>query len=246
MSRDRQQREMRRTIAGKVFRHHKPRAAGRRGKLRFPLTNLEQLEPRLALAATNCADIPSDPPTVPDPTTCPPPSILGFQSQADSATTALAPSRQSSAPIDAYSGVATISAIDVSADGFGTTLAHARTWSGMNNTGRNGNGWATTSQPYLIVYNTFNPSTKANGRPVVGYVESSQNTTLFDITGSGPWTSRFYGGQTLSYDGTSDLWTVRDAVGTNLVFNDLPVIRPARCRQTPWSATPIKAYLGQS
>ena len=240
MSRDRQRREMRRTIAGNVFRRHKPRAAGRRGKLRFPLTNLEQLEPRLALTATNCADSPFDPPTVPDPTTCPPPSILGFQLQADSATTALAPSRQSSAPIDVYSGVAAISSIDVSADGFGAALAHTRTWSGMNNTGRNGNGWATTSQPYLIVYNTFNPSTKANDKPVVGYVESSQNTTLFDITGSGPWTSRFYGGQTLSYDATNAQWTVRDAVGTSLVFHDLP-----RDTSGALSSNPLVGYANQ-
>jgi hypothetical protein len=240
MSRDRQRREMRRTIAGYFFRRHKPRAAGRQGKLRSPLTNLEQLEPRLALTATNCADSPFDPPTVPNPPTCPPPSLIGYQLQADFAVTAPAPSRLTAAPIDAYSGVAAISSIDVSADGFGATLAHTRTWSGMNNTGRNGNGWATTSQPYLIVYNTFNPSTKANDKPVVGYVESSQNTTLFDITGSGPWTSRFYGGQTLSYDATNAQWTVRDAVGTSLVFHDLP-----RDTSGALSSNPLVGYANQ-
>jgi RHS repeat-associated protein len=217
------------------------RTARRAGNPRAFLAQLEHLEPRLALAATNCPDTSSDLPTAPDPTTCPSPFAAGLQLQADPAASAALISRQTTAPIDAYSGVAAISAVDVSAGGFGATLAHTRTWSGMNNTGRNGNGWATTSQPYLIVYNTFNPSTKANDRPVIGYVESSQNMILFDATGSGPWVGRFYGGQTLSYDPTNARWTVRDAVGTSLVFNDLP-----RDASGALSANPTVGYANQA
>ncbi len=114
---------------------------------------------------------------------------------------------------------------DLESDGFGSPLTYSRTWSGTNNSGVNGNGWVASDQPYLIVYSTFDPSTHANDKPVVAYIDSAQSITLFDVDGStttGTWNARFYSGQTLSYDSTTSEWTLIDAVGNKLVFNDLP------------------------
>ena len=116
--------------------------------------------------------------------------------------------------MNVFSGVPLVRSTDVTSAGFGNPQSHTRSFSGLNNTGNNGNGWAVINQPYLVVYNVF------AGNPVVAYIESGQSAMLFSVSGNQPgtWNSHLTTSVKISYDSAGQEWTLTDAQGNSLVF----------------------------
>ena len=128
------------------------------------------------------------------------------------------------APVRYFDGTPQQAASDLDSDGFGKGWGINRTWSGTNTNSTFGNGWTASQQPYLIVHSTFNTVTGLNDTPVLAAVDSGGNIRMFDVSFSsnGPFTSRFFTQDTLTYDGTGHEWTLKDSSGNVQVFGDLP------------------------
>jgi RHS repeat-associated protein len=134
------------------------------------------------------------------------------------------PMTTSSNPVGYLSGLPTVYSTDLLSLGFGDPLAQSRSWSGTSIPSDAGNGW--TQDPYLMVYSVFNPLTGLNDNPIVALVQSGTSATLFSVDGSslssGTWDAWYSSQQKISYDSGTDEWTVTDAIGNKIVFNDLP------------------------
>ncbi|HEX8340105.1 MAG TPA: hypothetical protein VF624_04285, partial [Tepidisphaeraceae bacterium] len=58
---------------------------------------------------------------------------------------------KSSGPVRYFTGAPVHNSTDLESDAFGIKWTHARSWSGLNEGGQNGNGWMTSTLPYLNI-----------------------------------------------------------------------------------------------
>lgn len=77
------------------------------------------------------------------------------------------PAACSCAPVREFDGLPVVTSQDISTDGFGIPWGYTRSWTGLNNSSLNGNGWSITQLPYLVVAGGTNgassPGTSTSG-----------------------------------------------------------------------------------
>ncbi len=150
----------------------------------------------------------------------------GNQQHATATSSVAANSTQ--APILASSGVPVVNAVDLQSDAFGKTWTQGRTWIGTNDASLNGNGWANTSLPYLLL--TRNQFTSNHGAIVDliqagGSSESWSTTdtgTTFTPRGSNRNQLRYIPATTVAGVKLPGMFEITDTSGATTRFNDLP------------------------
>jgi RHS repeat-associated protein len=108
-------------------------------------------------------------------------------------------------------GVVTVGSADLSSAGFGTPWGQSRSWSngaGYSAYGDNGNGWVDAQTPHLL---------KVSGVSSVVLVSNATTARYYDLSG-GSYQPRYFDQSQLSYNGTSDEFTLIDTNGDQLTF----------------------------
>ncbi|HLJ95811.1 MAG TPA: IPT/TIG domain-containing protein, partial [Gemmataceae bacterium] len=96
-------------------------------------------------------------------------------------------------PVREFDGMPVISATDLSSSALGFPWGQTRSWTGLNNSSFNGNGWAVSELPYLVVGGGINggpdvaPGTTPDNR--ISVIQGGDSTYTFTIPSSGPYTS---------------------------------------------------------
>src|SRR4051812_5288383 len=74
---------------------------------------------------------------------------------------------------------------------YGLTWGHTRSWSGLNNSGPNGNGWAIGEMPYLVVGGGTNGASSPGGSPGSGYLDGTESDDRITLVLGGTATYTF-------------------------------------------------------
>ncbi|AGA25728.1 RHS repeat-associated core domain-containing protein [Singulisphaera acidiphila] len=160
-------------------------------------SSFDALEARIVLGYFSSGPIEETPlPT--GPTCCPGSPIYSPQPN-----TGAGPAVATTKPVRSFDGTPLIFTADLqaSASPFGQSWGHTRTWSGLNNSGPNGNGWAISELPYIVVAGGTNGASTPGGTPGTGImpgtgqddritvVAGGTTAFTFSIPGTGPYTS---------------------------------------------------------
>ncbi len=154
--------------------------SNRRNIVRNP--KVENLEARIVLGFVWNA--PNDEWPVPVYSTCCPgspgisdtPNVIGKFS-----------SSQTEAPVRHYDGLPVIFTDDLgdSLAPLGINWGHTRSWSGLNNSSLNGNGWAIGELPYVVVTGTVNDGGIPGGALGAGYLSGTENDVRLSVVAGG-------------------------------------------------------------
>ncbi|WP_406694559.1 hypothetical protein V5E97_26160 [Singulisphaera sp. Ch08] len=168
------------------------------GRRRKPYSGtVETLEARIVLGYFSSDPI-DETSLPPGPTCCPGSPMYAPQPNSG-------PGRSSATekPVRNFDGTAVIFTADLqaSASPFGLPWGHTRTWSGLNNSGPNGNGWAISELPYVVIgggtNGTSHPGDPPGGGVMPGtdyddrlsVIAGGTTTYTFSIPSTGPYTS---------------------------------------------------------
>jgi hypothetical protein len=164
---------------------------------------------------------PSTPLDTVTPPFCPAPAIEADPNTGNESD----PPAQSDDPIRYFDGKPVVTSTDLVSNGFGDTWGHVRTWTGLNESSQNGNGWGVVGLPYLTI-----PRNQAYGGMLTVSDGGGSNGT-FDIASSGAITARGRTGSTMKYvlpytDGGGNkmpgAFSLADSKGRVTTFYDVP------------------------
>ena len=148
-------------------------------------------------------------------------------------------SAQTSAPVRQYDGTPVIFTDDLGGAlaPFGIDWGQTRSWSGLNNSSFNGNGWSIDELPYVVVTGTIDEGGAPGGSLGTGYLSGTENdlrlsvvaggTTAFtfQVPNSSPYTSYApWGDQQIKLELTPDptpALRLTDAEGNVMEFYDV-------------------------
>jgi hypothetical protein len=166
--------------------------------------------------------------------TCPTPGGLGCAPETlieSSGDTGQVPVSEGSTgdPVRAFTGQPIINSTGLSSNAFGKSWSYTRAWSGLNDTGLNGNGWTVTGLPYLAIQSNQYPGSHPAQITVVEGGQANRNY-LYDTATAETSQPEFADDTSLTYvppttAGVTNVpgeFRITDSSGAVTAFYDVP------------------------